>query len=258
MGTRILNIYLSDTPERTRKILHAEAKLASGEAHAPDPDAIAQLVDYQRWLARQPDTGTVVPFASILADAVPAAEVRMRRDFEQLLFIIRTIALLNQRHRARNAEGAIIATLADYAWARKLLISSFRSIVSGGITDVVRDTCLAVPEETEASEADLVKSLGLSKSTIHYRVVRALKGGWLVNLEQRRGYAYRLVRGAPLPDDVSPLPTVEKLREQFEQRGCSNGYSNGSETAAAVSRSEHVFESSNDPKQPSADGKMVF
>jgi hypothetical protein len=282
MGTRILNIYLSDTPEQTRKILHAEAKLASGEAHAPDPDAIARLVDYQRWLARQPDTGTVVPFASILADAVPAAEVRMRRDFKQLLFIIRTIALLNQRHRTRNAEGAIIATLADYEWARKLLIPSFRSIVSGGITDVVRDTCLAVPAEKEVSEADLVNSLGLAKSTIHYRVGRALKGGWLVNLEQRRGYAYRLCRGVSLPDDPSPLPTVEKLREQFEQRGCSNAYSNGSETTeggwhpeqkstnfhgehsngpetpAAVNQSEHAFENSNDPKHPSTDDKMVF
>jgi hypothetical protein len=258
MGTRILNIYLLDTPEQTRRILHAQAKLASGEAHAPDREVIGRLVDYQRWLARQPETGTVVPFASILADAVPAAEVRMRRDFKQLLAIICTIALLNQRHRVRNAEGAIIAELADYEWARKLLLSSFRSIVSGGITDAVRDTCLAVPEEKEFSEADLVKSLGLGKSTIHYRVGRALKGGWLVNLEPRRGYAYRLVRGAPLPDDSSPLPTVERLREQFEQGGCSNGYSNGSETTTATSRSEYDFESSNESKHQSADSKMVF
>lgn len=68
-----------------------------------------------------------------------------------------------------------------------------------GITDAVRETCLAVPEGAEVSEADLARDLLLSKSTIHYRVRRALRGGWLTNLEKRRGYPYRLIRAQPLP-----------------------------------------------------------
>ena len=137
----------------------------------------------------------------------------MRRDFKQLLAVVKAIALLNQHHRGHDTRGAIIAELSDYRWARELLLSVFRSIVGGGITDVIRDTCAAVPEDgKEVSEAELVQKLGLAKSTINYRVRRALKGGWIRNLESRRGYPSRLVRGGPLPEDGSPLPSVEELR----------------------------------------------
>jgi hypothetical protein len=260
LGTRVLNGYISDTPEQTRAILHAEASVASGEAQAPDLELVDRFVDFQRWLASQPKCAVVVPFASVLAESVPVGEVRMRRDFKQLLIVTQTIALLNQRHRARNSAGAIVAALADYKWARSLLLSSFRSIVAGGLTDAVRKTVEAIPEEGEVSEAVLVKELGLSKSTIHYRVVWALKGGWLTNLEPRRGYAYRLTRGAPLPEDGSPLPTVEKLEKLFERGSHSNRYSNGPQTTGRVSGTEHVFEYSNGsnrfgvpPRAPSDD-----
>ncbi len=245
LGTRVLNDYISDTPEQTRAILHAEAAVASGEAQAPELELVDRFVDFQRWLASQPKCAVVVPFASVLAKSVPVGEVRMRRDFKQLLIVTQTIALLNQHHRARNSAGAIIAAFADYKWARSLLLSSFRSIVAGGLTDAVRKTVEAIPEEGEVSEAALVRQLSLTKSTIHYRVVRALKGGWLTNLERRRGYAYRLIRGAPLPEDASPLPTIEKLEELFERGSHSNGYSNGPQTLGGEGEDATPFERSN-------------
>jgi hypothetical protein len=240
-STRALIVHLSDSPQQTRAILRAEAALASGQAVALDPEVVGRFVDFQRWLAAQPDRLVVIPFASILAENVPVGEVRMRRDFKQLLSIIKTVALLNQPRRSRDAAGYIIAELTDYSWARELLFASFRSIVTGGITDAVRETCLAVPEEGEVSEADLVKRLGLAKSTIHYRVGRAIKGGWLINLEQRRGYAHRLVRGAPLPEDQSPLPTVETLEALFEHHPFSNGSSNGTQSTGAEEESASSF-----------------
>ncbi len=234
LATRVLNIQLLDTADQTREILHAEAALASGEFHGPDHKVIAQFIDFQRWLSLKPKTVAVVPYARILAESVPVAEVRMRRDFKQLLIVIRTIAWLNQCHRSRNGAGAIVANLEDYRWARELLLSVFQSIAAGGLTDAVRATCLAVPAGEEVSEADLVKSLELAKSTVHYRVMRALKGGWLENREHRKGYAYRLVRGLPLPEDQSPLPSVEKIREAFEHPPYSNGYSNGPQAIGGV------------------------
>jgi len=248
-STRVLAVHLSDSPQQTRAVVRAEAALARGKAQVLDPEEIGRFVDFQRWLAAQPERRIVIPFASVLAEEVPVGEVRMRRDFKQLLSIIKTIALLNQEHRGREASGAIIAELADYRWARELLLASFRSIVTGGLTDTIRQTCLAVPEEGEGfSEAELVKRLDLSKSTIHYRVGRALKGGWLTNLEHRRGYAYRLVRGAPLPEEQSPLPTVETLQELFEHRGDSIGYSNGPQTTEREGESTSAFECSNGSK----------
>ena len=249
ISTRMLNLYLSDDAEQTRAILKAQAALASGAAVAPDPEVIARFQDFQRWLAAQPSSLVVVPFADILAEKIPSDDVRMRRDFKQLLAVIKAIALLNQHHRARAGEGAIIAELSDYRWARELLLSVFRSIVGGGITDAIRDTCAAVPEDgTEVSEALLVQKLGLAKSTINYRVKRALKGGWIQNLEKRRGYSSRLVRGGPLPEDASPLPTVNELANLFEHPTHSNGYSNGAQAIAGVRRTEQAFECSNRSK----------
>ncbi len=65
----------------------------------------------------------------------------MRRDFKQLLMVIKTIAMLNQHHRERSQEGDIIADLSDYKWARELLAPIFRSIVTGGLTETIRKTC---------------------------------------------------------------------------------------------------------------------
>jgi len=253
-STRVLNLPISDTPEQTRKILKAEAAIASGQAVTAPPDLIATFQDFQRWLVvAQSSPTVVVPFAGILAEKIPVGETRMRRDFKQLLSVVKAVALLNQHHRQRDGDGRIVADPADYAWARKLLIGTFKSIVGGGITDAIRETCQAVPANGEVCEADLVRTLNLSKSTIHYRVSRALRGGWLRNLENRKGYPYRLVRGAPLPEDDSPLPTVEELKSELaavEHPVDSNGYSNGSQPLVGVGQTEWPFECSNENKLP--------
>jgi hypothetical protein len=40
--------------------------------------------------------------------------------------------------------------------------------------------------------AQLIDRLKLAKSTVSYRVKSAISGGWLINLETRRGYPARL------------------------------------------------------------------
>jgi hypothetical protein len=60
------------------------------------------------------------------------------------------------------------------------------------------------------SETDLTNALGLAKSTVNYRVRRAIRGGWLVNNSTKKGAPAELVLGSTLPD-ANPLPTVESL-----------------------------------------------
>src|SRR5262249_15117187 len=134
----------------------------------------------------------------------------------------------------------------DYASARQLILGAFRQIVGGGITDAVRQTLLAVPENGEVSEADLVRELKLSKSTVQYRVARAIRGGWLVNSEKRPGHPSRLSRCAPLPQDTPPLPAVEKLREVFEHPPNSNDCSNAPQTPVREGETATAFECSKD------------
>ncbi len=218
MGTRVLEITVRDDPDQTRQVMRAHAlTVQPGGRVAVDLEPFIAL---QRWLTAAGVRHVAVPFADVLADRVPATAVRMRRDFRQLLTTIQAIAFLYQCQRRNTAEGWIEATIEDYAMARALLEPVFDALASEMVTPIVRATVEAIKADEEISEAELGRRLKLSKSTVSYRVTRALGGGWLVNRENRQGHASRLARGAALPDAVSALPSVEEIAGVFD---CSNG-----------------------------------
>jgi hypothetical protein len=157
----------------------------------------------------------------VLAVLVPAKTIRMRRDFRQLLTTIQAVAFLHQCQRPRTPEGWVEATLDDYAIARDLIAPVFDAVTAEAVTPTIRATVEAVEPNEEVSETELGRRLQLAKSTVNYRVGRALEGGWLMNREARKGHAARLARGAPLPEAVSALPSVAQIQ------GVSKG-SNGS------------------------------
>ena len=94
-NTRLLTI----TMKQTRLELLAQAKRAEGIEETPD---LEEWLALQRWLELAGQTRVVIPYASQLAELVPANTVRMRRDFPQLLTVIKTIALLYQQQRERD------------------------------------------------------------------------------------------------------------------------------------------------------------
>jgi hypothetical protein len=231
LGTRHLEQSLSDDPEQTRNVMRAHAQQAAHtRPAAPDPTPFIAL---QRYLALSDTRRVTVPFAEVLAQLVPAVTVRMRRDFRQLLTCVQTIALLRQCQRARTADGVVIATIDDYAEARRLLETIFDTIVTQGVTTIVRQTVETVRTDEEVTEAELATRLGLAKSTVSYRVRKAVAGGWLENRETRRGRPARLARGTPLPEPLTALPVATRVRELFDHSdgrrpdGCGPARSNG-------------------------------
>ena len=215
LGTRVLEVHLKDDPEQTRAVMGIQASLATGEL-SPAPTA-EDLIQLQRWLETAGDKRVIVPFAPPLGELVPARQVRMRRDFPQLLSCIQAAALICQRHRERTVEGAIVAKLDDYGIARDVLAPIFDHIGSDGVTPAVRATVESVRHGEEISNASLAKRLGLEPSTVSWRVSKAVKGGWLKNAETRPGYPARLSLGDPLPSDVTMLPTVEAVQEAIDR-----------------------------------------
>jgi hypothetical protein len=143
----------------------------------------------------------------------------MRRDFRQLLTCVQAVALLYQCQRRRTPEGWIESTLEDYEVARDLLAPLFDVIAAEGVTPAVRKSVAAVRPGEELSAAALARRLGIAKSSATYRIKRALDGGWLVNNEKRPTAPYRLALGAPLPEETSALPTVDRVRDLYE---CTN------------------------------------
>jgi len=209
--------------------------IVSTTSASPERKRIART-----WLRLRGARHVAVPFAEELAKLVPTNAVRMRRDFKKLLTLIQAHTLLFQLQRELTEDGAVIATLDDYAIVRELVAPTFDAVLGDGLTTAIRETVEAVPESAEISLAHLTASLsGLNKSTVSRRLNRAIAGGWLVNHEQRKGHPARVSRGTPMPAQRSALPTVDELREAL--RCCTPS---GGDKAPS-----HSFEDSDDDLQ---------
>jgi hypothetical protein len=64
------------------------------------------------------------------------------------------------------------------------------------------------------SITQLAQALEIDKAAASRRWQRAKAGGYLSNLEDKRGKPARIVLADPLPEDVQVLPTVEQLRDR--------------------------------------------
>ena len=215
--TRLLSLQVTDTPEQTRAILRA---IAENRVVTIDPGPWLAL---QHWLAHA-EHRVVIPYASALAEQVPPVAVRLRRDFGQLLALIRAHAILHQATRERDGEGRILATLEDYAIVRTLVLDVIAEGIDATVAPIVRETVAAVQTlladgHLEASLRQIAHALGLDKSAAARRIATAVQLGYLRNLEDRKGRPARLILGEPLPESVSILPSCEVLHCRSVDRG---------------------------------------
>lgn len=214
LGTRVLEISIPDDADQTREIIRMQARIAAGKT--AEVANVDEFHAAQTWLELAGERRVVVPFGEALSDLVPSDLTRLRRDFQQLLTAIQTVAFLHQRQRQRDEQGRITATLEDYAVVQRLFAPIFGSIAAEGVTPTIRTTVEAIGVDEEISLTDLAARVGLRKSAMSSRVSRAIAGGWLVNRELRKGHLAKLARGAPLPEEREALPSALSLRRVFE------------------------------------------
>jgi hypothetical protein len=213
--TRLLSLTVTDTPQQTKAIMRAQA----GRQGHTNKLNLTPWHALQQFLALGA-AHVVIPFATELADLVPAMAVRLRRDFPTVLALIEAHALLHQATRERTPEGAVIATLEDYSAVREIVIDFISQGVDATVPKIVRDAVTAVTELATEDGCDgvsltkLAKKLGLDKSSTSRRANDAIARGYLKNLEEKKGRSARLVIGDPLPADLEVLPTVATLRER--------------------------------------------
>lgn len=222
-STRTLTVSVSDSAEQTRQVLHAHADRYEGVVSNIDPVA---WIAMQEWLALNGPWQVIVPFAHALADAMPTSAVRMRRDFAQLLTVVQVCALLRQHHRQRDDSGRLIAQAEDYVDARWLLEDIFATTVHEGLTPTIRQTvedALSIHSETGSpvTEAELVEKTKVARTTIRYRIQRAIDGGWLRNAAPK-GRSAQLLPGSALPGEQTlPDAAVAALCVDIPQNDSS-------------------------------------
>ncbi len=152
--------------------------------------------------------------------------IRLRRDFKTILMLIRAHALLHQASRRRDEGDRIVATVEDYTAVRNLVAD----LVAEGVEVTVKPEFREVVEaaarllshgQEEVRQVDLQTVLPLGKSAMSRRIAGALDGGFLKNLEERKGRPARLVLGDPLPADLEILPAPDRLTIDEGLRGCA-------------------------------------
>ena len=220
--TRVFSLPVDDTAEQTKSILVEQGKAAAGRIKRATVnfEAWHALYMWLRWSQHE----VIIPFAEDLSNKLQAVAVRLRRDYPQILGLIRVHAILHQQNRSRDPEGRIIATEADYTAIRDLV----DDIVSEGldlrITASVRTTVKAAIALCESQRVDryapppsttttaIAKHLGVDKSATHRHVQVAIAKGFLKNDETRgSGYAGKIRKGAvELPDETAQtlLPEI--------------------------------------------------
>jgi hypothetical protein len=150
---RCLLITPDETPEQTKSVLLQKGAYYAA-AVKPDVQAIIDRhVEFQDSLENVP---VVIPFATALLDAVPYHRVEARRAAEQIMATVMTIALLHQFQRGRDKHGNLLATVDDYAIARRLLLAPLGASI--GVMDTklqqVKDRLLnEFPDRFTATQA---------------------------------------------------------------------------------------------------------
>jgi hypothetical protein len=213
--TRMFSLTVRDDRDQTKNIMHALASRASGQGSA-QPD-LTPWHALQEWLQLKAPQEVIIPYAPRLAELANPSGVRLRRDFEAVLNLIKTHALLHQTHRERDTEGRIVASVEDYRAVHGLVADLVSQGVQTSVNQSVRETVEVVRRLWESSQKapvstnQLAQHLHLERTAAWRRAKEALQEGYLTNQESQKGLPLKLVPGEALPMEMSVLPHPDAL-----------------------------------------------
>lgn len=212
LGTRMISVSIDDSPAVTAEILKIEALAAMETIEDPDLESF-QAFDRLLEIERRP---VVVPFASRLAELTDPRAVRMRRDFAALLGLVKTHALIHNRHRESGPDGEVLASIADYEVVHGLVSGLLADAAGRSVPEPVRRTTEAVRRTSSQGDVavtitQVAEELERDRSTASRHLNRAIGMGFVVEASEPRARRRTFRLGDPLPDDVGVLPDPAEL-----------------------------------------------
>jgi hypothetical protein len=243
--TRMLAWSIHEDSDQTTAVMKGLAARATGAVVA-SPD-LAQWHDLQRWLSLGP-SDAVIPFAPQITAAIEPTMVRFRRDVGALFTFIRASAILHQAQRQLDAQGRVIANIADYELARPLFAKAMAESAGRGVPDNVRTVVKLIAKragvpaakptkmtfkrdegagravEVTISSEQIGTATGIGKWAAYRAVCAAVDAGYLVNNETRPKKPFRLVLKHQ-PDEVggSLLPDSAKIAQEGGAQDAQEG-----------------------------------
>lgn len=214
--TRLISLSSNDTSEQTRAIMESIATRPAKVTIGPEWDAL------QTWLAGAVHSVTT-PFLLAVAKLTPARATRMRRDFMSVKSLIETHALLHQATREKDADGNIVATLADYDAVRGLVNDLLAEGQALTVKPAVRETVDAVrlltADGMATSNRAIAQHIRVDDAATSRRCAEAVKQGYLINQETVPRQKPRYVLGEPMPRGSSVLPSVARIEAFLSGEG---------------------------------------
>ena len=224
--TRMLSWHVGESHEQTAAVMTGLAAHAAGANGAP-PD-LAVWHGLQRWIVLGPNDA-VIPFAQQIAAKIKPLMVRFRRDVGSLFNFIKASALLHQAQRQVDAQGRVVATVADYELAYPIFSKVMAQSSGKSVPENVREVVKLIAERAGSAATKPIKgkfqragtagpgseviisseqigtATGIGKSAAYRAVLAALDSGFLTNNETRRGKPFRLVLTHGVNDAGTPL-----------------------------------------------------
>ncbi len=219
--TRYLPFTTTDTNEQTSDVCVEIAKKERDGIEKKNYDYSVWQA-YQSWLSLKTNK-VKIPYAVILAKSVDTRAVRTRRDVGKMFSLIKAHAILHQINRKKDSDGYIIASKKDYATVYRLIAASISAEVEASVPKVVRETVMAVKKLNKNNQYEsvsltqLAEYLNLDKSAVQRRVSNAIKKGYLVNKEERKGMTAKLELGESMPKNRNTLPTPKDLWAKYSK-----------------------------------------
>jgi len=212
--TRLFTLEIADSKEQIGAALATQASLETEGITPPDEG----IISLQLYLQLKAPIKVVVPFAKELGAAMAkmAAAPRILRDFARLVSLIKSMALIRHHHRRFDGQGQIIATPEDYETVRELVNEMYVDSSIGIIGEVRKLVEAIIRLDNECVEGEritnsrLARELDVNVKQVTRWAGRAIKGGWLVNREQRKSYPADYAPGEPMPE-VEGLPVLAGL-----------------------------------------------
>ena len=219
--TRMLSLHVAATEDQSRAVLEAMVRQGSSGVRTE----IGPWHDFQATL-EQETPAVYLPFAEELAKLVDVSELRIRRDFEHVLTLIKAHAWLHQVNRKRSKKGRVIASFHDYEAVYMLVEEVLRGgnqAISPAQTKVLEAVSRLTTGNIGVSGRQIADDLGLAQSQIsrHLKELRALgrvqrssnkvgvTAGWLPVSAPRR----------------QVLPTPEELGAAYREARKNGGVS---------------------------------
>ena len=218
-ATRCFELMMDETEEQTRRIHERQRVMRTGRGL--DLRRLAEAITRRHWNAQRllEPLPVVIPFADKLS--FPSSWMRTRRDHARFLNLIEVLAFLHQHLRERTAQGAIVASLADYEAAYALAGEVLRETLSD-LKKPLREALQSIHElaakgQDSVTRREVREALGVPDSTVRRWLSELVELEYLAVAEEGRQGAgkmtrYHLVERGPRTDVVLGLLSPEALR----------------------------------------------